>query len=140
MLTTYQTLECDYRKQALLGHKLTCGVSSLFHVFLCAFKVFDLDCCFLDCHLTGGENHGNPAQVNKTKVQCEWCGRLFQKSKLKYHQTYFCGPEAQRTEKQMKAQRKADYKDIPEPKYDKHWTVDLRIMVVVCYSSRHVDA
>jgi hypothetical protein len=50
-------------------------------------------------------------EVNKTKVQCEWCGRLFQKSKLHYHQTYFCGPEAQRTEKQMKAQRKADYKD-----------------------------
>lgn len=50
-------------------------------------------------------------EVNKTKVECEWCGRLFQKSKLRYHQTYFCGPEAQRTEKQMKAQRKADYKD-----------------------------
>lgn len=50
-------------------------------------------------------------EVNKTKVQCQWCGRLFQKSKLHYHQTYFCGPEAQRTEKQMKAQRKADYKD-----------------------------
>eukprot|EP00438_Fugacium_kawagutii_P001121 Skav218112 [mRNA] locus=scaffold759:204027:222910:- [translate_table: standard] len=64
VLTTYQTLEADYRRQ-----------------------------------------------VNLTKVKCEWCGRLFQKSKLFYHQRYFCGPEAQRTEKQMKAQRKADYKD-----------------------------
>lgn len=67
VLTTYQTLEADYRRQ-----------------------------------------------VNLTKVQCEWCGRLFQKSKLLYHQKYFCGPEAQRTEKQMKAQRKADYKDSSE--------------------------
>ncbi|CAK9058095.1 unnamed protein product, partial [Durusdinium trenchii] len=64
VLTTYQTLESDYRQQ-----------------------------------------------VNLTKVQCKWCGRLFQKAKLFYHQKYFCGPDAQRTEKQMKAQRKADYKD-----------------------------
>ena len=64
VLTTYQTLESDYRRQ-----------------------------------------------VNLTKVTCEWCGRLFQKSKLFYHQKYFCGPDAQRTEKQMKSQRKADYKD-----------------------------
>lgn len=64
VLTTYQTLESDYRRQ-----------------------------------------------VNLTKVTCEWCGRLFQKSKLFYHQKYFCGPDAQRTEKQMKSQRKADYKE-----------------------------
>ncbi|CAJ1374471.1 unnamed protein product [Effrenium voratum] len=50
-------------------------------------------------------------QVNLTKVQCQWCGRLYQKEKLFYHQRYFCGPDAQRTEKQMKARRKADYKD-----------------------------
>ena len=64
VLTTYQTLESDYRQQ-----------------------------------------------VNRTKVQCQWCGRLFQKQKLVYHQKYFCGPDAQRTEKQMKSQRKADFKD-----------------------------
>ena len=64
VLTTYQTLESDYRRQ-----------------------------------------------VNQTKVQCQWCGRLFQKQKLLYHQKYFCGPDAQRTEKQMKVQRKADFKD-----------------------------
>ncbi|CAE7206400.1 rhp16 [Symbiodinium sp. CCMP2592] len=64
VLTTYQTLESDYRQQ-----------------------------------------------VNRTKVQCQWCGRLFQKQKLFYHQKYFCGPDAQRTEKQMKSQRKADFKD-----------------------------
>ena len=64
VLTTYQTLESDYRQQ-----------------------------------------------VNRTKVQCQWCGRLFQKQKLFYHQKYFCGPDAQRTEKQAKAQRKADFKD-----------------------------
>ncbi|CAE7538697.1 RAD16 [Symbiodinium natans] len=64
VLTTYQTLESDYRQQ-----------------------------------------------VNRTKVQCQWCGRLFQKEKLEYHQKYFCGPDAQKTEKQMKSQRKADFKD-----------------------------
>jgi len=54
VLTTYQTLESDYRRE-----------------------------------------------VNKYKVRCQWCERRFLPEKLKYHQKYFCGPDAQRTEKQL---------------------------------------
>eukprot|EP00930_Biecheleria_cincta_P033330 TRINITY_DN23096_c0_g1_i1.p1 TRINITY_DN23096_c0_g1~~TRINITY_DN23096_c0_g1_i1.p1 ORF type:complete len:1439 (-),score=300.93 TRINITY_DN23096_c0_g1_i1:174-4490(-) len=47
-------------------------------------------------------------EVNKTKVQCQWCGRFFIKGKLVYHQKYFCGPDAERTEKQQKTQLKSE--------------------------------
>lgn len=80
VLTTYQTLESDYRQQ-----------------------------------------------VNFTKVQCPFCGRLFQKSKLFYHQKYFCGPDAQRTEKQAKAQRKADYKETFEIQFEIQFEFALKI-------------
>merc|ERR1719506_3245531 len=59
VLTTYQTLEAEYRKEA-----------------------------------------------NKHRVACEWCGRLFLPEKLKYHVKYFCGPDAVRTEKQQKQEKK----------------------------------
>lgn len=61
VLTTYQTLETDYRQE-----------------------------------------------VNKHKVPCQWCQRLFLPDKLKYHQKYFCGPDAERTEKQNKQERKTE--------------------------------
>eukprot|EP00929_Paragymnodinium_shiwhaense_P110400 TRINITY_DN7739_c0_g2_i1.p1 TRINITY_DN7739_c0_g2~~TRINITY_DN7739_c0_g2_i1.p1 ORF type:complete len:1202 (+),score=339.40 TRINITY_DN7739_c0_g2_i1:57-3662(+) len=61
VLTTYQTLEADYRKE-----------------------------------------------VNKTKVACEWCGRMFLPEKLQYHLKYYCGPEAERTEKQQKQEKKTE--------------------------------
>eukprot|EP00931_Biecheleriopsis_adriatica_P070732 TRINITY_DN4451_c0_g1_i1.p1 TRINITY_DN4451_c0_g1~~TRINITY_DN4451_c0_g1_i1.p1 ORF type:complete len:1343 (-),score=281.39 TRINITY_DN4451_c0_g1_i1:181-4209(-) len=61
VLTTYQTLENEYRREA-----------------------------------------------NRTKVQCQWCGRLFLKDKLAFHQKYFCGPDAERTEKQQKTQLKSE--------------------------------
>eukprot|EP00927_Polykrikos_kofoidii_P064952 TRINITY_DN60756_c0_g1_i1.p1 TRINITY_DN60756_c0_g1~~TRINITY_DN60756_c0_g1_i1.p1 ORF type:complete len:1235 (+),score=198.80 TRINITY_DN60756_c0_g1_i1:101-3805(+) len=64
VLTTYQTLEADYRRE-----------------------------------------------VNKHKVECEWCGRLFLPEKLAYHQKYFCGPDAERTEKQQKSDKKSAIKD-----------------------------
>lgn len=51
------------------------------------------------------------AEVNKGKVPCQWCGRLFLPEKLRFHQKYFCGPEAQRTEKQSKQDRKRDFKN-----------------------------
>lgn len=63
VLTTYQTLEADYRHE-----------------------------------------------VNKHKVICQWCGRHFLPEKLAFHQKYFCGPDAQRTEKQEKQARKSDMK------------------------------
>jgi DNA repair protein RAD16 len=44
-------------------------------------------------------------EVNQHKVPCKWCQRLFLPEKLKYHQKYFCGPDAQRTEKQSKQDR-----------------------------------
>eukprot|EP00930_Biecheleria_cincta_P095946 TRINITY_DN87831_c0_g1_i1.p1 TRINITY_DN87831_c0_g1~~TRINITY_DN87831_c0_g1_i1.p1 ORF type:complete len:1334 (+),score=184.72 TRINITY_DN87831_c0_g1_i1:213-4214(+) len=61
VLTTYPTMECEYRRE-----------------------------------------------VNKTKRQCQWCGRLFVKGKLWYHQKYFCGPDAERTTKQKKTRSKTD--------------------------------
>lgn len=61
VLTTYQTLEADFRKE-----------------------------------------------VNSHKVPCQWCNRLFLPEKLKYHQKYFCGPDAEKTEKQSKTDKKTE--------------------------------
>lgn len=36
----------------------------------------------------------------------QYCGRLFLPEKLKFHQRYFCGPEAGRTARQQKTQKK----------------------------------
>ncbi|CAA2946667.1 DNA repair RAD16-like [Olea europaea subsp. europaea] len=43
------------------------------------------------------------------KEKCQWCGKLFYDHKLKIHLKYFCGPGAERTDKQSKQKRK-DYK------------------------------
>jgi DNA repair protein RAD16 len=59
VVTTYQTLESDYRREA-----------------------------------------------NKNRVPCKWCKKLFLPEKLAFHQKYFCGPDAVRTLKQQKTQRK----------------------------------
>ncbi|XP_029131055.1 DNA repair protein RAD16 isoform X1 [Cajanus cajan] len=40
------------------------------------------------------------------KERCPYCGKLFLPSKLRYHQNYFCGPDAIRTEKQSKQAKK----------------------------------
>ncbi|XP_017425532.1 ATP-dependent helicase rhp16 isoform X2 [Vigna angularis] len=40
------------------------------------------------------------------KERCPYCGKLFLPSKLMYHQSYFCGPDAVRTEKQSKQAKK----------------------------------
>lgn len=40
------------------------------------------------------------------KERCPYCGKLFLPSKLMYHQNYFCGPDAVRTEKQSKQAKK----------------------------------
>ena len=90
VLTTYQTLESDYRQQ-----------------------------------------------VNRTKVQCQWCGRLFQKQKLFYHQKYFCGPDAQRTEKQAKAQRKADFKDRLQKSSHLPAKCSIRVVIIVAAAGGH---
>lgn len=40
------------------------------------------------------------------KEQCPYCGKLFNHKKLSIHQRYFCGPNAERTEKQSKQFKK----------------------------------
>ena len=40
------------------------------------------------------------------KEKCPYCGKSFLQSKLSYHQMYFCGPYAVRTEKQSKQVKK----------------------------------
>ena len=44
--------------------------------------------------------------VNRNKVACEYCGRMFLPDKLEVHQRYYCGPDAIRTEKQQKTEKK----------------------------------
>uniref|UniRef100_A0A8C9H5W1 Variant-silencing SET domain-containing protein-like n=1 Tax=Piliocolobus tephrosceles TaxID=591936 RepID=A0A8C9H5W1_9PRIM len=44
--------------------------------------------------------------VNKRKVSCEYCGRLFLPDALISHKKYFCGPTAVRTEKLKKRKKK----------------------------------
>eukprot|EP00397_Hematodinium_sp_SG-2012_P000497 GEMP01000497.1.p1 GENE.GEMP01000497.1~~GEMP01000497.1.p1 ORF type:complete len:1071 (+),score=261.07 GEMP01000497.1:3-3215(+) len=60
VITTYQTLECEYRKE-----------------------------------------------MDRYKVACMYCRKLFHKSKLETHQRYFCGPEAEKTAKQAKQEKKS---------------------------------
>ncbi|CDR97304.1 DNA repair protein rhp16, putative [Babesia bigemina] len=45
---------------------------------------------------------------NKSKIACEFCGRMYLHKTLVLHQKYFCGPTAIRTEKQRLSERKAD--------------------------------
>lgn len=54
--------------------------------------------------------HEYRKEINRYKIQCEWCKRFFLKEKLAFHQKYFCGPDAERTEKQQKSQRKSELK------------------------------
>ncbi|EUD64639.1 adenosinetriphosphatase [Plasmodium inui San Antonio 1] len=44
--------------------------------------------------------------INKYKVSCEYCGRLYLPSTLVIHKKYFCGPDAVRTEKLKKRKKK----------------------------------
>ncbi|XP_057506564.1 LOW QUALITY PROTEIN: DNA repair protein RAD16 [Actinidia eriantha] len=44
--------------------------------------------------------------VMPPKQKCQWCGNLFNDRKLSIHLKYFCGPDAVRTDKQAKQQRK----------------------------------
>lgn len=53
------------------------------------------------------------------KERCPFCGKLFLPSKLIYHQNYFCGPGAVRTEKQSKQAKKRN-RDVTKGKTKKH--------------------
>ncbi|KAI5660601.1 hypothetical protein M9H77_19924 [Catharanthus roseus] len=44
--------------------------------------------------------------VMPPKVKCEWCGKSLNEDKMSIHLRHFCGPEAIRTAKQSKQQRK----------------------------------
>ncbi|XP_050382376.1 DNA repair protein RAD16 [Argentina anserina] len=44
--------------------------------------------------------------VMPPKEKCVFCGKLFYETKMSVHLKYFCGPNATRTEKQSKQQRK----------------------------------
>ncbi|ANQ11104.1 DNA repair protein rhp16 [Plasmodium coatneyi] len=44
--------------------------------------------------------------INKHKVSCEYCGRLYLPNTLVLHKKYFCGPDAVRTEKLKKRKKK----------------------------------
>ncbi|XP_009795273.1 DNA repair protein RAD16 [Nicotiana sylvestris] len=44
--------------------------------------------------------------VMPPKEKCQWCGKSFYEQKLSVHQRYFCGPDAVRTAKQLKQERK----------------------------------
>ncbi|GMH12044.1 hypothetical protein Nepgr_013885 [Nepenthes gracilis] len=44
--------------------------------------------------------------VMPPKQRCEWCGKSFYERKMVLHLKYFCGPDAVRTEKQSKQDRK----------------------------------
>lgn len=46
------------------------------------------------------------SEDNLTKVPCIHCDKYFQPDRLKWHNMYQCGPDAQRTSKQMKTERK----------------------------------
>ncbi|XP_061356483.1 ATP-dependent helicase rhp16 isoform X2 [Gastrolobium bilobum] len=49
------------------------------------------------------------------KDKCPYCGKLFYQNKLSYHQRYFCGPDAVRTDKQSK-QLKKKKRDVTKQK------------------------
>ncbi|KAG8080406.1 hypothetical protein GUJ93_ZPchr0007g3474 [Zizania palustris] len=40
------------------------------------------------------------------KIRCDYCNKLYYPNKMKVHLTYYCGPGAQRTEKQAKQESK----------------------------------
>lgn len=42
------------------------------------------------------------------KIRCEYCNKLFYPNKLQVHLKYYCGPDAQRTEKQAKQESRKD--------------------------------
>lgn len=44
--------------------------------------------------------------VMPPKHKCQWCGRLLYEHKMSVHLKYFCGPDAIKTSKQSKQQRK----------------------------------
>ncbi|KAF8819290.1 hypothetical protein IE077_000116 [Cardiosporidium cionae] len=44
--------------------------------------------------------------TNKQKIYCQYCNRLFLRDKLLFHQTYYCGPEAEKTAKQNLTKQK----------------------------------
>jgi DNA repair protein RAD16 len=44
-------------------------------------------------------------QVNKQKVSCQYCNKLYLPRKLILHNQYFCGPNSMRTAKQQKTER-----------------------------------
>lgn len=46
------------------------------------------------------------SETNKQRVACKWCKKLFMPEKLIFHQKYFCGPDAVRTAKQQKTDKK----------------------------------
>lgn len=60
--------------------------------------------------------------INKHKVACEYCGRLYLPSTLVIHQKYFCGPNAVRTEKLKKRKKKnKDTALVAMKKFDDHF-------------------
>jgi len=44
--------------------------------------------------------------INKYKVECEWCGKRFLQRRLVVHQRFFCGPDAERSDKLKKTEKK----------------------------------
>ncbi|MCO5551283.1 hypothetical protein L7F22_004782 [Adiantum nelumboides] len=46
-------------------------------------------------------------KVMQPKQPCKWCGKLFYPDRMAVHLRYFCGPDAQKTEKQAKQMKKA---------------------------------
>lgn len=40
------------------------------------------------------------------KEKCEWCGKMLYPTKMRIHRRYYCGPDAQMTEKQSKQVKK----------------------------------
>ena len=47
-------------------------------------------------------------EENKTKVKCKYCSKLFAEKKLRDHNKYWCGPNAKRTSKQRKTDKKSE--------------------------------
>ncbi|CAK9157997.1 unnamed protein product [Ilex paraguariensis] len=44
--------------------------------------------------------------VMPPKQKCQWCGKLYHEHRMSVHLKYYCGPDAIRTDKQSKQQRK----------------------------------
>ncbi|XP_027343348.1 DNA repair protein RAD16-like [Abrus precatorius] len=66
------------------------------------------------------------------KERCPYCRKLFLQRKLLYHQNYFCGPHAVRTERQSKQVKKkksentkGKIKECDNNKMSKHWSEKL---------------